>query len=489
MICKRISYPWLAISVVTLLGAVLRTLYLNQGLWYDEIVTLVKFVTLPFLEIVSSYPSENQHFLYSILSHIAISVFGVEAWVIRLPAVFFGFASIPIVYLLGRELTSCRESLLAAFLLTFSYHHIWFSQNARGYTGLLFWTLLSTYFFLKSIRESQPRYWSGYSVSAALGVYTHLTMGFVLISHAILYFCEVSYRKSKGHLHKSFLKTSLLWGFGLTAIFVLFLFLPVLSEMIQHFFSEKSQVSSQWTNPLWTIAEIIQGMKLGFGEMIVGVIASVIILGGGLYSYLRENPFALAIFLLPGVLGLIVMIALQHNIWPRFFFFCFGFLLLIIVRGATIFGNLTLRMLPKIVRNTINGTNLGTGICAVFILFSIISIPNIYKPKQDYMGALEYIEAHKHSNEFVVTVGLTKFPYLNYYKMPWEAVNSVEKLESILTEGKTTWLVYTFPIYMESRLPEVWKVIQTQFVTVKSFDGTVGDGDIFVCKSKATASN
>ena len=42
------------------------------------------------------------------------------------------------MYLFGTEAANRKEGLLGAALLTFSYQHVWFSQNARGYTALLF---------------------------------------------------------------------------------------------------------------------------------------------------------------------------------------------------------------------------------------------------------------------------------------------------------------------------------------------------------------
>ena len=44
------------------------------------------------------------------------------------------------------------HTLAAAGLLTVSYHHVWFSQNARAYTALLFFTLIATTLCLRMCR-------------------------------------------------------------------------------------------------------------------------------------------------------------------------------------------------------------------------------------------------------------------------------------------------------------------------------------------------
>ena len=50
-------------------AAVLRAIGLNDGLWFDEIITLVLFVRPPLERIVTEYPNSNNHPLYSILAH------------------------------------------------------------------------------------------------------------------------------------------------------------------------------------------------------------------------------------------------------------------------------------------------------------------------------------------------------------------------------------------------------------------------------------
>ncbi len=63
--------------------------------------------------------------------------------VIRVPALIFGVLSIPLLVTLGWRLFGPRAGLLAAALLTFSVYHIDFSQDARSYTLLLFWSLVA----------------------------------------------------------------------------------------------------------------------------------------------------------------------------------------------------------------------------------------------------------------------------------------------------------------------------------------------------------
>src|SRR5262252_2989241 len=91
------------------------------------------------------------------------------------------------LFLLGRKIASDVEALLACALMTVSYHHIWFSQNARGYMGLLFFTLLGTWLWLEAMDRDDFRLWASYAVCMALGFWIHMTILFVVAAHALIF--------------------------------------------------------------------------------------------------------------------------------------------------------------------------------------------------------------------------------------------------------------------------------------------------------------
>src|SRR6185436_4222115 len=128
----------LAMAGLSVLAFALRLPGLNSCMWLDEILTMVRFARPPAWQILTTFPDQNQHMLYSLLAHGSISLFGDQVWALRLPSVFFGVASIWALFLLGRKLIGEKQALAASALMTVSYHHIWFSENARGYMGLLF---------------------------------------------------------------------------------------------------------------------------------------------------------------------------------------------------------------------------------------------------------------------------------------------------------------------------------------------------------------
>ncbi|HEU4563853.1 MAG TPA: glycosyltransferase family 39 protein, partial [Gemmatimonadaceae bacterium] len=184
----------IALAVILLVGAALRLHDLGAGLWYDEILTLVWYARYPLGYIISTFDSQNQHMLYSVLAHGSLQAFGDSAWALRLPAALFGIASLWATYWFGTMITTRRESLLAAALLAASYHHVWFSQNARGYSGLLFWTLVTSALFLRLLRardaaDARPAWGPtvAYAVTSALAVFTHTSAVFVTVAHFLVW--------------------------------------------------------------------------------------------------------------------------------------------------------------------------------------------------------------------------------------------------------------------------------------------------------------
>jgi len=144
---------------LTVLATVLRIPGLNSCMWLDEVLTMVRFARPPVAQILTSFPDQNQHMLYSLLAHGSMRLFGEQVWALRLASVLLGIGSIWTLFLIGRRLMGETEALLACALMTVSYHHIWFSQNARGYMGLLFFTNLATWLWLEAMDRNTLRPW------------------------------------------------------------------------------------------------------------------------------------------------------------------------------------------------------------------------------------------------------------------------------------------------------------------------------------------
>jgi hypothetical protein len=320
----------------------------------------------------------------------------------------------------------------------------------------------------------------------ALGLYTHLTMGFVVAGHALVWlWLAVAGRRKLGRWPMNAAWPPL--GFALAGVVALALYWPVLPMVLSRTVGGPAippRFDPEWTSPLWTIAATLRGLAEGVGGKVgyFALPAEAIILLAGLASYWRQNRYALGLMVLPGVVVAAVMLALEHNLWPRFFFFAIGFGLLLVVRGAMACGEWAARRAGR----GASGVAWGTGVVVLMIAASCISLRAAYAyPKQDFRGAIAFVEAQRAVGEPVVATGLAGFPCVRYYGREWTWATTREQLDAARVPGRATWLVYASPIYMRSRQPEIWNAVEREFETVRVFRGTMGEGEIYVSRAEA----
>jgi 4-amino-4-deoxy-L-arabinose transferase-like glycosyltransferase len=91
------------------------------------------------------------------LNVIPVLIFGPTEFAFRLTSVVFGCGTIILVYFAGKELINKFAGFLAAAAITFSTWYIYFSREARYFSALQFFFLISVYFFYKGfVKEQKP---------------------------------------------------------------------------------------------------------------------------------------------------------------------------------------------------------------------------------------------------------------------------------------------------------------------------------------------
>lgn len=472
-----------ALLLVALMGAglALRLPRLGDGLWYDEIQTLVDYVRLPLGRIVTTYDSTNQHLLYSIGAHLSAAVAGESGWSLRFPAVVFGVASLPAAYLFASRLAPRPQALLTAALLCASYHHVWFSQNARGYTGLLLFSLLGTAWFLDLLAGTTRRPGltaAGYAVAMALATYTHVTAAVVVVAHGLVWLAMVARHGWAGRR----------WGPALAGLVLagtlsLQLYAPVLPQLVDTVLhpaapSTPRSTTAEWKSPVWFVAEALRGLAAGLPGGWAALAGGVVVALAGMARVWRQRSEAVWLVVLPGALTAGALLAMHHNLWPRFFFFAAGFGALVAVVGTFAVAE---RVWPA--RGRVAAALGLAGVAAL----SATTVPRAWAPKQDFGAAGSYVDAHRAPDDAVVTVDLTRLPYDRYYGRDWPAVDAAAGLEAIERAHPRTWVLYTFPIRLSAELPDVWARLGAAYDTAAVFPGTVGGGAVVVMVSRTPA--
>ena len=85
-------------------------------------------------------------------------------------------------------------------------------------------------------------------------------------------------------------------------------------------------------------------------------------------------------------------------------------------------------------------------------------------------------------------MGLASYPFQNYYAPGWLAAEDIAGLNEIAGSSKRHWLVYTFPRYLRVVHPGLFERIESDYEPMGNFAGTLGDGTIFLWRSKAESS-
>lgn len=478
------SYLILAILCVVALG--LRLWRLNTDLWFDEILMVIDLIRLPFGDMVTSFTSQNQHLLYTILAHTSARWFGESAWAVRLPSVLFGVGSIWALFLLGRYVIGTRAALLSCTLLTFSYHHIWFSQNARGYMGLMFFSTLTTWLWLEAWRRDGFRWWLFYAAVAALGAWVQMLMVFVVAAHGLIYLvCLVWPKLSEREGEKRILSGKQRWypilAWALCGTLTLQVYALALPEFLHTGMHEVSE-PSEWISLWWLVKESLRSLQLGFSGLIV-ILAGGTLAGLAFFSLLRKDALAALSMILPPIFVGVTTLLWSHNFWPRLFFFAMGFALLIAMHGALTFPQWLRSLIPALPIRQSWANAAGVIIAVLMIVASSLTVPRVYAlPKQDYSGARDFVERNRQNNDAVVAVGLAGVAYSRYFAPQWAAAQTQVELDNVRQGHSNVWLIYTIPIQVKAYRPDVWKIIEQEFEVVKIFPGTLGGGEVYVCR-------
>lgn len=462
--------------VVALLsaGLLLRLPGLNVGLWYDEIQTLVEYVRQPWGVVLTTFDSSNQHLLFSLGARAMRSIAGESAASLRFAAVLFGAMSLWAAVSFGRCWLARREAWWAGILLAVSYHHVWFSQNARGYTGLLLGTLVGSTLFVNLIRAEAPSrrlVWT-YASVMALTLLTHVTALVVVAGHAACWLASLRGLPNGPRRWAPMAALALACSVATT------MYAPVLPQLIGALSSSgTSSAGIEWQSPLWFVGEAIAGLRRGIPAGGVAVPLAGIIVLAGMLSAWRTAREAFVVMVVPVVTMGALLVATGHNLWPRFFFFGAAFFVQLGVRGGF---SLLERILPRFAKV------IGDAGLAALTAASLFLLPRAWSPKQDFPAAQRYMNDYARPGDAIAVTDMLRLPMVEWLRQPWPVVDSRDALQRL--EGPhTTWVAYTFPIRLSVTAPELYGYIQSDYKIAHVIPATIGGGEIVIMKKNAAS--
>ncbi|MBU9889020.1 MAG: glycosyltransferase family 39 protein [Candidatus Omnitrophica bacterium] len=184
----------------------------DHDLWYDEVGS-VFFTRYP--SITKNAPA------YWFLMHFWTKIFGFSEFSLRFPSFIFSFLAVIFTYLLGSRLFDRKAGLVASLLIGLSPFHLWYAQEARDYSMVLFFGTASSYFFYRAIREGRLVPWLLFLLTSIGGLYTNYVYFFLFAAQG-LFWAGVK-------------RSQIKWGEVLCFVAVVACFMPYLPKFFHKF--------------------------------------------------------------------------------------------------------------------------------------------------------------------------------------------------------------------------------------------------------------
>ena len=180
---RAVEWAPVVVALLTVSVFVVRLTQMHQGLLGDEVLAVQEIVGHTLLGTVRAVRGgvESSPPLFFVLAWMSAKL-GDPTVLIRLPSLILGTATIPVVYLLGRETVGRTAGVLGAAIVAASPFAAYYGIEGRPYATLAFLSALSTLALVLAVRTRRRRWWALYAVAAAGAAYTHYTAIFLLVT-------------------------------------------------------------------------------------------------------------------------------------------------------------------------------------------------------------------------------------------------------------------------------------------------------------------
>jgi mannosyltransferase len=417
---------WLIL--ITLLAMGLRLFHLGQqSFWLDESVSFVRAI-VPLQASIENILAIGIHVPLYFLLLRPVAFVGQSETILRFPSVVFAVLSIPMMYQVGCLCLGRPAGLLGTFLLALNPFHLWYSQEARMYTMVMFFVLGSIYFFLRGIRENTWGVWAGLVIFSTLAYETH----YFALQIALVQFAFILCRFQI--LHRVFRKWIICQGLA---------FLPLIPWLIAYFSQDVVAIGIGWIKrptllaplqTLWAFSSNHGGSLTPIGLLLLGFLL--------LWGFLTHQPaYSDHKLFLALWLGLPIMvtwlISQRRPIYdPRYLIVVLPAYLVLLAYGVVSVPHRILKWALAITLVAIMASS------SIRIYFDPVFL------KQNWRGAANYVQSSAQANDVIAVERFEDIAALKYYyKGDLELVTvdsgqSLGEFEKSIEGYERLWLIY-----------------------------------------------
>jgi 4-amino-4-deoxy-L-arabinose transferase-like glycosyltransferase len=294
----------LVLLILVVAGLLLRLFHLEfRSIWLDEAYSL-RLASASLSGIFSGAVQDIHPPLFYLLLAGWIRLFGSSEFALRSLSAVFGAGLIPVVFVLTRSWVNKRAAFLAAALITCSPYFIELSRSGRMAAQLIFFSMLSIYFFWKILERGNVASFIGYGFFTLAAIYTHYFAFLPFFAQHLFIFMGIGKLNLSRSLRKHWM---------LLQMFILAGFAPWLTHFWDHLNKGGPSwrgVGARWWEPVHSFYTFLVGTACWtwWNKMIVISCLGVVLVGIAFYATKRfTTSFQL---LRPRVWGLLFTLIL-----------------------------------------------------------------------------------------------------------------------------------------------------------------------------------
>ena len=429
-----------AIVAAVLLAAAVRAPFLTDSLWYDEIAAFLGYSINGPWGAVSTYYTQANHVLHSLLAWGSGAALGVDEVTVRLPSFLAGLGTVlAVAWLamtaLGRDANGVRLAVTAAFITALLPIAVLPATEARGYSLMTLFSALMTAAFLRALRRQTGTAWLIYAAACALGIWAHLVTVCVPAFHAawcVAVLMRGAPSTASGIPPKA--ARAGLMAIGVAALLTLLVYAPILPAM----FAIRSEFRSLDGNEPTLIGPEGWMMLLSIGGSwkVWASLAALPLVVAGAAAATRDARLRTALILSLGgtVLALAFPLFLGSWLYARFLAFTVPGIALLLAAGFL----------------EINDRKPGAArVIALLVASAWIASLATLGPRQQIREAVMYVASHRTPTEGAFAVGLPDDVH-QWYAVPLRVDMPGSgpygsALEERLRDPAAAWAVLFYP--------------------------------------------
>ncbi len=444
------SLGWVVLLLILSLGIALRLHKIEaDSVWLDEALTFfVSTLNLPEM-LQALHTAQSVPPLHFIFMHFSLQL-GQSEFFLRFPSVIFGVLCIPVVYRLGKAFFGKREGLIGAFLLSISWFHVWYSQEARMYTLFLLLAMLSTLFLWEALRK-KSKAWFFYLLFTLLAFYTHYFSAFLLLAQGlvvVIVSLSQLLDEADDQMRRRVRRNVL--AFVLAPAAILLCYVPWMPAVVGG-----SQYAGEIAGPAldFGYAETILQSFVGDNTISVALVLLLFVCGlACCITRQRLEIFSLLILIVIPAIAIAIFLQYVKSFFAtRYVIFMLGFFLIVVARGVCGVAHLIGRLVqPARIPQPVGSTMVTCVILASLLFMQSLELQKYYSGwRQDWRATAAFVAANEEDGDAIGfytfwSQGAFDFYYdgnLEEYGISYEVLSD-DIFE--LKQRQRLWVVFAF---------------------------------------------